>query len=263
MQVENFGTAWLDFDFPFPCDIHFSFIQPIREDRFRVLLIATEAEPIRISEADLAAHWGRFDLIISHDKRHLLYPNVRLLTVWDTWVNEIPNTKEFGVSSMISVGGGPSNMTGYQLRDHLYQKRTEFTIPNRFFISKRLPNWERFGLPILPDDKKDTMFSSMFHIAIENHVEPDYFTEKLLDCFNTLTVPIYWGCLNTQVHGLDERAFIRFETISECIDICNKLTVDDYTHRLDYLIANREVRQAKGLWLNQLKQIILQEFAKG
>lgn len=262
MQVENFGTTWLDFDFTFPCDIHFSFIKPIRADRFKVLLLACEPEPIRVSEVDLAAHWGNFDLIISHDKRHLKYPNARLMTFWDTYVNEIPSTKDFEVSSMISIGGGPSNMTGYQLRDELYQRRAEFTIPNRFFISKRLPNWERFGLPILPDDKKDAMFTSMFHIAIENHVESDYFSEKLLDCFNSLTVPIYRGCLNTQEHGLDERAFIRFETIDECIHICNNLTVDDYNQRLEYLAANRQLRQTKGLWLDHVRQIILQKFAE-
>jgi Glycosyltransferase family 10 (fucosyltransferase) C-term len=262
MQVENFGTAWLDFDFAFPCDIHFSFIKPIRADRFKVLLLACEPEPIRVSEAELATHWSRFDLIISHDKRHLQYPNVHLMTFWDTYVNDIPSTKRFEVSSMISIGGGPANMTGYQLRDHLYQRRGEFTIPNRFFISNRLPNWERFGLPILPDDKKDAMFTSMFHIAIENHVELDYFSEKLLDCFNSLTVPIYRGCLNTQEHGLDERAFIRFETIDECIAICNNLTVDDYNQRVSYLAANRQLRQSKGLWLDHVQQLIFRAWAR-
>ena len=262
MRAENFGTTWLNLDFPFPCDIHFSFLQSLRADRFKVLLIACEPEPIRISEAELEEHWHQYDLIISHDKRHLKYRNTRLLTFWDTYVNEVPTSKNFEVSSMISIGGGPANMSGYLMRDELYQRRAGFIIPNRFFISKRLPNWERFGLPILPNDKKDAMFTSMFHIAIENHVEPDYFSEKVLDCFNSLTVPIYRGCLNTAEHGLDERAFIRFETMSECIDICNNLSVDDYTQRLSYLEANRALRQTKGLWLDDVRQIILQKFAE-
>jgi hypothetical protein len=33
----------------------------------------------------------------------------------------------------------------------------------------------------------------MFSFAIENGWADDYFTEKLLDCFATGTVPIYWG----------------------------------------------------------------------
>eukprot|EP00620_Florenciella_sp_RCC1587_P021099 CAMPEP_0182561832 /NCGR_PEP_ID=MMETSP1324-20130603/4262_1 /TAXON_ID=236786 /ORGANISM="Florenciella sp., Strain RCC1587" /LENGTH=60 /DNA_ID=CAMNT_0024774579 /DNA_START=220 /DNA_END=399 /DNA_ORIENTATION=+ len=36
----------------------------------------------------------------------------------------------------------------------------------------------------------------MFHIAIENVKSNGYFTEKLLDCFLTRTVPLYWGCPN-------------------------------------------------------------------
>ena len=70
-------------------------------------------------------------------------------------------------------------------------------------------------------------------------------------------MPIYRGCLNTHEHGLDERAFIRFTTIPECIDICNQLTLDDYYKRLEYVKANREVRQAKGQWLEHVKELIL------
>ena len=36
----------------------------------------------------------------------------------------------------------------------------------------------------------------LFHVAIENVRQPHYFTEKLLDCFLTNTMPIYWGCPN-------------------------------------------------------------------
>jgi hypothetical protein len=261
MKAENFGTSWLDLNFPFECDIHFSFQKPLRVDKFKVLLIACEPEPIRISEADLASNWMHYDLIISHDKRHAQYPNVALMTFWDTYVNTVPSSKTFEVSSIISIGGGPANMTGYQVRDQLYQRRLEFVLPNRFFISRRLPNWEQFGLPALPDDKKDAMFTSMFHIAIENHIEPDYFSEKVLDCFNAMTVPIYRGCLNTSDHGLDERGFIRFDTIDECINICNRLTPEDYYSRLEYVVKNRAVRLTKPLWLDSVKQLILQSWA--
>lgn len=35
-----------------------------------------------------------------------------------------------------------------------------------------------------------------YSIAIENSCVRNYFTEKLIDCFLTLTKPIYWGCPN-------------------------------------------------------------------
>ena len=35
-----------------------------------------------------------------------------------------------------------------------------------------------------------------FHVCIENVRQENYFSEKLLDCFLTRTIPIYWGCPN-------------------------------------------------------------------
>jgi hypothetical protein len=38
--------------------------------------------------------------------------------------------------------------------------------------------------------------TAMYSVAIENVSEDNWFTEKLIDCFATDTVPIYWGCPN-------------------------------------------------------------------
>jgi hypothetical protein len=36
----------------------------------------------------------------------------------------------------------------------------------------------------------------MYSIVVESSSEPNYFTEKLIDCLVTKTIPIYWGCPN-------------------------------------------------------------------
>jgi hypothetical protein len=41
--------------------------------------------------------------------------------------------------------------------------------------------------------KEDGLATYMFSIAHENASYPGYFTEKILDCFATGTIPIYWG----------------------------------------------------------------------
>lgn len=41
--------------------------------------------------------------------------------------------------------------------------------------------------------KEDGLATYMFSFAHENAYYPGYFTEKVLDCFATGTVPIYWG----------------------------------------------------------------------
>lgn len=41
--------------------------------------------------------------------------------------------------------------------------------------------------------KEDGLATYMFSIAHENAYYPGYFTEKILDCFATGTIPIFWG----------------------------------------------------------------------
>ena len=45
-------------------------------------------------------------------------------------------------------------------------------------------------------DKEEGLCDYMFSIAIENASYETYFTEKLLDCFATGTIPVYYGAPN-------------------------------------------------------------------
>ena len=47
-------------------------------------------------------------------------------------------------------------------------------------------------------DKADALDPYLFSIAIENSYIPNYITEKLTDCFVTLTIPLYSGCPNVE-----------------------------------------------------------------
>jgi len=42
-------------------------------------------------------------------------------------------------------------------------------------------------------NKETALWPYQFSIAIENASYPDYFTEKITDCFAAKTIPIYWG----------------------------------------------------------------------
>ena len=51
-----------------------------------------------------------------------------------------------------------------------------------------------FGRGIRPiTDKAEAMDSFRYHVAIENHVEPGHWTEKIADCFLAYCVPFYFG----------------------------------------------------------------------
>jgi hypothetical protein len=77
----------------------------------------------------------------------------------------------------------------------------------------------------------------MFHIAVENSQNKNYFTEKIVDAFLTKTLPIYWGCPNIGEY-FDDRGIITFNNENELVDIINSLTEEDYSNRKEYIEKN-------------------------
>ena len=72
-------------------------------------------------------------------------------------------------------------------------------------------------------DKKSVFLNNFkFSIVIENGNYKNYFTEKLIDCFVTRTVPIYRGCPNID-DFFDSSAILKFNTEQELFDILNSI----------------------------------------
>ncbi len=58
-------------------------------------------------------------------------------------------------------------------------------------------DFDLFGFGFLPiKDKWDGLYPYKYSLAIENFSCPDYWTEKIADCFLSYTMPIYYGCTN-------------------------------------------------------------------
>lgn len=75
-----------------------------------------------------------------------------------------------------------------------HQKRNQFIE----LIEKVLPEVEVFGDGRAKrlEDKWDGLAPYKYSVAIENSSKPDYWTEKIADCFMSFTVPIYFGATN-------------------------------------------------------------------
>ncbi len=55
--------------------------------------------------------------------------------------------------------------------------------------------FDLFGWDFVPvEDKWDALAPYRYSIAVENHRNPYYWTEKIADCFLAWTMPIYCGC---------------------------------------------------------------------
>ncbi len=77
----------------------------------------------------------------------------------------------------------------------------------------------------------------MFQIAVENMIHDSYFTEKLIDCFATGTIPIYRGTRHVDRH-FDTRGILFFDSLEELTEILVGLTEEDYYQRLDAVREN-------------------------
>lgn len=82
----------------------------------------------------------------------------------------------------------------------------------------------------------------MFSIALENTIQYNYFTEKIIDCMFTYTVPLYRGCPNIGQY-FDRRGMIFVDSGPDIIEKANSLTERDYYDRLPYIKANKDLTE--------------------
>jgi hypothetical protein len=91
-----------------------------------------------------------------------------------------------------------------------------------------------------------------FSIAIENGRRDAYFTEKLIDCLVTGTVPLYWGFPSVGTL-FDARGILPFTTAAELDEVLAGLSFDLYRRMLPFVEENRRRVQSleldtPGLW---------------
>lgn len=94
-------------------------------------------------------------------------------------------------------------------------------------------------VPLAWDQKIVGLKDYMYSVACENVKEDYYFTEKLLDCFLTGTIPIYYGCPSIGNFFNTKGMVIvnRYEEIQAAI---RELTDKDYNGKLEYIQENFE-----------------------
>lgn len=111
------------------------------------------------------------------------------------------------------------------------------------YLGERLPEMDVFGHGIRPmDDKAEAVDPYRYHLAIENHIAPHHWTEKLSDAFLGMTLPFYCGAPNAADYFPAE-SFIALDIHrpEECYrTIRETLTSDAYQRRLPSI---REARQ--------------------
>lgn len=113
---------------------------------------------------------------------------------------------------------------------------------------KSLPDVHLYGRGINPiDDKWSVLHDSKYAIAYENFQNDHYWTEKIIDCYLSYTMPLYFGC-NKIDDFFPKDSYIQLDPQDRHIELF-----------LKELIASRKWEQSLDA-IAQARQSILQEY---
>jgi hypothetical protein len=153
----------------------------IHKDKYKVALII-EPEVINPNSYKyMLSNYHKFDLVLIHHKKYLdQIPNSKYYFFGGSWIEE-KDWRDYNKTKLVSMIASNKNFTyGHSIRHD---------------IAKEFKNEiDLFGSGYKPiDNKLEGLRDYKFQIVVENCKEEGYHTEKIIDCFATHTVPIYFG----------------------------------------------------------------------
>jgi hypothetical protein len=89
-------------------------------------------------------------------------------------------------------------------------------------------------------NKIDGLKDYYYHFAIENCKRDYWFTEKLIDCLMTGTIPIYWGCPSIG-DFFNTDGFIIFNDLHDLKDKLKNCTPEYYNSKIKAIAENFEL----------------------
>jgi len=168
--------------------------------------------------------YAQFDLIFTHNKELLqLNDKFKYVPTGGCWI-KLEDQMVYEKSKMVSIIASNKNWTdGHRLRQSILQKIKDIDIFGR-------------GHKDI-DYKLNGLADYRFSIVVENTKRDYYFTEKLIDCFATGTIPIYWGCPSIG-DFFNTNGILSFDDLNELGIILSNLNSELYESKLDSVVEN-------------------------
>lgn len=235
----NHNVYWLDLTKFFKKKVNLfvdDFTEPPKED-INIFFVC-EPQSVTSSKQRIINNCHKYNTILTYNTEILNNcGNAELFEFGMSWIKNLEETyeKRFEISFLV---GGKSFLTGHKLRHEVWLNQNSILNPKNFFNSSSIPFKTNINSKLL-GDKKEPLFESQFHICIENSQEVGYFSEKLIDCLYTKTIPIYWGCPNISDYFNLDSIFV-VNSIDEILNICNNLKNNTYQSKLKSINENFE-----------------------
>lgn len=273
----NLYASWIN-GYSKICDLDTNLVVEIHVDKtpmgsvpsgcFRIIKILEPFEYLKERMIDyLRNNKDCYNYILTYHEDILEeFENSLLSVTPNTWIAEGYNfpEKTFGVSSLFGNKHKSPHlprMDGYSARWELYESSDLIEIPKQFFLSSHSPISELdYTEKLILGESKNPLFDVQFHISIENtNLIKNAFSEKIIDCFQTKTVPIYYGPDNIG-DFFNSKGFFYARNVKEIIEICNNLNQDTYNSMKEAVEDNYErsknYSSFGGSLINQTKKIL-------
>jgi hypothetical protein len=173
-----------------------------------------------------------FDYILTYDREYLSCGDIQKWLFYPfagSWIKP-EHWKMWSKSKLVSLIASEKSLTfGHKFRHKIVDKFSDIVdVMGRGYV------------PI--QSKTQGLIPYYYSIVVENTKRDWWFTEKLIDCFSTGTVPIYWGCEDLG-KWFDTNGIIFFDELSDLEEILGKVGEDDYRERMDSIKANLGLAQ--------------------
>ena len=197
-----------------------------------------------------------FDLVLTYNKKLLdKGENIKFYYLGTTWLHpdyQQIYTKDKLCSMILS---SKTMCKGHRLRHEVVKHISNFNVDLFGHIYKQISRGDFSKPQSLTNEKILALKNYNFSIIIENCQEDYYFTEKIIDCFLSGSVPIYWGCPSIhKFFNID--GIYTFNTIEELLTILNNISPELYISKLDVIEENfNEAKKYVDFKLNE-KEIL-------
>lgn len=111
------------------------------------------------------------------------------------------------------------------------------------------------------ENKIEGLRDYRYHFNVENAIHKNFFSEKIIDCFLTGTIPIYCGAPNIG-DFFDKRGILCFSTIEECCDIMRTAGVREYNLMIPYIHKNYTIAKYYANYYSNLIEFVMSDALK-
>lgn len=256
----SFGLS-LDVKCKFNTELYVDIPVPTPSDSYKILLVI-EPDEISNIKNTIINNKDKFDVILTWNEEILNEcDNSILFPFGSSWISsyQLTQEKDFKITTLV---GGKTMLSGHKLRQDLLGVANRINVELDIFNSVNYPSSVMFNYKQISNkSQKNELFYSQYHIAIENVKHNNFFTEKLIDCFQTKTIPIYYGCPNIG-NFFNDKGILSFNNLEELINICNNLTKEKYLELTPYIDQNFELSNYYADFKKRLEEKIFEILKK-